>query len=397
MRRLLWIGDAACASGFAKSSHYTLEVLQKTWDLTVLGLNFLGDPHRYSFLQNKIYPCYPGGDLFGLGRIPDIIQKLRPEVVVVQNDPWNIPQYLRLLPNVPVVGAIAVDGANCKGRGLNGLVLAIFWTQYGADQARAGGYAGPYAVVPLGVDLDVYNPGDRQAARKKMFQPKDYEDLKDAFIVGNINRNQPRKRLDLTISYFADWIKSRKISDAYLYLHIAPTGDVGFDCQQLMAYFGVANRLILSSPEVWHGLEEEELANTYRAFDVQLTTTQGEGWGLTTMEGMACGIPQIVPQWAALAEWCGNTAVQVPCSEIAVTGGGVNVIGGIPNRGETILALDDLYYNKNLRASYSQRGLELVSQPQYRWPAIGELFAQAIDETLAELATPTFKRQDVSV
>src|SRR5580765_6972456 len=105
MRRLLWIGDAACASGFARCTHYTLDALRQSWDIVVLGLNYMGDPHDYPY---KIYPCFSGGDLFGIGRIPELVQKYRPEVVVIQNDPWNIPQYMKPLVNVPTVAALAV-------------------------------------------------------------------------------------------------------------------------------------------------------------------------------------------------------------------------------------------------------------------------------------------------
>jgi hypothetical protein len=63
-------------------------------------------------------------------------------------------------------------------------------------------------VVPLGVDTDIYKPGDKSAARKKL----GIAPVKDTdFIVCNVNRNQNRKRIDLTILYFAEWIRTRKI------------------------------------------------------------------------------------------------------------------------------------------------------------------------------------------
>src|SRR5207245_1483917 len=154
--------------------------------------------------------------------------------------------------------------------------------------------------IHLEVHLQIYYPGNQQEARQRLGFP---ESLFDKFIVGNVNRNQPRKRLDLTVQYFAEWMKDSQINDAYLFLHIAPTGDVGYNPEQLLKYYGIDRRLIKGDPGVWSGVTEMEMADTYRSFDVQVTTTQGEGWGLTTMEGMACGIPQIVPEWSALGEW----------------------------------------------------------------------------------------------
>src|SRR6185369_9240352 len=100
-------------SGFARCTHHTLEEVRKTWDVHVLGLNYRGDPHDYP------YPIYPAAlgrvdDLFGLNRVSPMVQKLRPDVVVVQNDPWNLPMYMELLRHVPTIGALAVDGLNCQ-------------------------------------------------------------------------------------------------------------------------------------------------------------------------------------------------------------------------------------------------------------------------------------------
>jgi glycosyltransferase involved in cell wall biosynthesis len=376
MRKLLWIGDAAVASGFARATHYTLDVLRKTWDVSVLGLNYQGDPHDYPY---PIYPCWPGGDLFGLGRMPRLISKLRPDVVVVQNDPWNIPEYLTKAGNAPVVASLAVDGKNCRGRGLNGLALAIFWTKFGEQEARLGGYTGPSAVVPLGVDLDIYKPLPQLAARQRIGWP---EELGKAFIVGNVNRNQPRKRLDLTIMYFAEWIKRERVDDAYLFLHVAPTGETGYDVKQLAQYCGISNRILCVTPEMGQGIKEDLLTATYNCFDVLLTTTQGEGFGLTTFEAMACGVVPIVPDWAALGELVEDAAIKVPCTTVACTPNTINAIGGVPDREGTIQALNTLYRDARLRGELRERGLALVARDRYRWPNIGEAFGAAVDEAL---------------
>ncbi len=389
MRKLLWIGDADVATGFARCTHHVLEVLRKDWDVHVLGLNYRGDPHSWPY---PIYPCWSGGDMFGLGRVPELIEKLRPGLIVVQNDPWNIPEYLMRVQGIPVVATMPVDGKNCDAGKLNGLALAIFWTRFGLDEARLGGYERPAAVIPLGVDLDVYQPVDRRTARREVGLPTK---LNDAFIVGNINRNQPRKRLDLTIEYFAEWVNSHEIDDAYLYLHVAPTADLGYEIHQLMQYYGFhgdRKRLIITQPEVGKGSLEDQLANVYSCFDAQITTTQGEGWGLTTMEGMACGVPQIVPDWAALGEWTEDAVIKVECDHRAVTPNGANVIGGIMNKEECISALQLLYTSRSWSgnqsgwAQYRKLGLELVRRPEYRWNSIGERFGEALETVVVSEA-----------
>ncbi len=396
MRTVLWIGDAVAATGFARCTHHTLDVLRESWDVHVLGLNYMGDPHPFPY---PIYPCWPGGDGFGIGRLKKILKKITPEMVIIQNDPWNIPEYLKALPkDMPVVAAMPVDGKNCRGKDLNGLTGAIFWTRFGLEQARVGGYTRPAEVIPLGVDLGLYAPKDQHVSRERVgLKPPLVPE--DAFIIGNVNRNQPRKRLDLTVKYFADWVNSRGIQDAWLFLYVAPTGDQGIDVAQLMYYYGLRGdrkRLILVEPEIGMGNHEEELPFLYSCFDVQLTTTQGEGWGLTTMEGMACGVPQIVPDWSALGEWPEETVAKVPCFATTITPNRINVIGGVPDEDATLRALDLMYATRRWSdnqpgwAQYRKAGLDLVSRPEYRWRNIGERFAAALEEMV------TKEREEVS-
>lgn len=388
-QNVLWIGDAGCPSGFALSTHKILEAIHPHHNVTVLGINYRGDPHSYPY---PIYAAAPGGDAFGLNRLVWMCDVMKPDVIVLQNDPWNIPAYMRALKakdqnyngeygSVPIIGIVAVDGKNCAGRNLNGLTHAIFWTQFALDEARAGGYVGPAEVIPLGVDLETYYLMDRVEARHARQLPVI---LDDAFIVGNVNRNQPRKRWDLTLRYFAKWRELAKADDAYLYLHVAPTGDMGINVLQLAKYYDLHDRIILMEPPTHYGISDDHMRATYCSFDVQISTTQGEGFGLTTFEGMACGVPQIVPDWSALGELVKGAARLVPCTSTAVGPPYVNVIGGIADEQAFIMELESLYQSRDVRVKLQEQGLGLVRQDRYRWENIGEAVRTTIDSVTEE-------------
>lgn len=377
----LLVGDGTVSTGFARVNHaYMGGLIRAGWDAKMLALHYEGDPHKYTY---DIYPARSvlkgAFDPWGVTRTMQLVNELRPDIVCITQDPWNFPKYVDKIGNTPIVASIAVDGMNCMGGALNGLAHAVFWTEFGREQAALGGFRGSASVIPLGVDLDAFTPGERDEARQRLGLP---EYIRDSFIVGNVNRNQPRKRLDLTIMYFAEWIKCCDVRDAFLYLHLAPTGDQGIDVGQLMKYYGIVNRLIHSEPEIGPGSRLPTLVDTYRSFDVQVTTTQGEGWGLTAMEGMACGVPQIAPAWAALGEWAAPAAHLVECSSVICTPNKVNVIGGVADREAFIATLDHLYRSPAVRTSTAKNGLELVAQPQYRWEAIGDAFAATLEEVL---------------
>lgn len=378
--KVLWVGDACCDSGFSKSTHNTLPgFIRAGWEVAVVGLNHRGDPHDYPY---KIYPAMvPGSDMFGVRRLCEIVGKEKPDVVVFQNDPWNIPAYVaqidRLKKRPYLVGAIAVDGKNCRGRDLNGLDHAIFWTRFAQNEAIDGGYTKDSSVIPLGVDLDVYSPGDRHDARVQLGVFEAVPAMTDdSEVFLNINRNQPRKRLDLTIEAFAEYYHVTN-RDAYLYLHVCPTGDLGYGIDQLTKYYGLKGRVILAEPGVYHGSTDQEVVLTYRAANVGMTTTQGEGWGLTTMEGMACGIPQIVPDWSALGEWAKDAAYLVPCESRCVTPNKVNVVGAVPGVSDVVAAMQAVT-NPDVAGACRRAGLALVAQPQYRWNNIADAFAEAV-------------------
>jgi len=405
--KLLFVGDACASTGFAKASHCYLDALKEDYDITVLGLNYFGDPHTWPY---PMYVAIAAGDAFGVNRIGQMCDLVRstvqvgarrvpvpkeqwsgPDVIIIQNDPWDIPPYVKALEswdkglygNVPRVGVIAVDAENCMGHALNGLQLAVFWTRFALDEARKGGFEQPGCVIPLGVDLSIYHPVDKVQARRRLGLPPT---LDASFIVGNVNRNQPRKRWDLTMRYFAKWAHSGPLKDAYIMLHVAPTGDSGIDVVQLATYYGVQGRLAYYEPPMVYGVSEDRMRDTYNAFDVQVNTGQGEGFGLTTIEGMACGIPQIVGDWSGLGEWAKPAARLVPCTATAINTvvPFLNTVGGVPDEKLFVAELEQMYRNTKFREQVREKGLKLVQQPEFRWKLIGQQLRSAVNVIMQE-------------
>lgn len=393
MKKLLWIGDAACPSGFALATHKILDWVRYSYDVSVLGLNYRGDPHNYPY---PIYPARGGNDFFGVDRVHEVCSHTYPDLIVIQQDGWNIPDYLKMLrakrPNgtyyypdhakVPVVAIVAVDGKNFDSRWLEGVDHTIFWTQFGLDEARRSHYTGPSSVIPLGVDLNDYYPFAKDEACAAL----GLSDFTDKFIVGAVNRNQPRKRWDLTIRYFADWVHQYHIDDAQLFIHAGPD-PMGLDIPNLCRYYGIMERLAFREPPPFTGESTDVMRLTYCTFDVLISTTQGEGFGLTTLEAMACGRPCIVPDWAALGEWAGPGATLIPCSKTAIGYPFVNVIGGIPDEDAFISALHHLYLNQEARIDAAMRAHECANQLQYRWRVIGEKYDEVFADVLSRVMT----------
>jgi glycosyltransferase involved in cell wall biosynthesis len=304
--------------------------------------------------------------MWGMDRFAHLCAEFAPDVVMINNDWWNVAAFMQRAPKtVPVVAYMPVDGANIDPAvipHLEKLAAAIWYTDFGYREAVNAGFSGRREVIPHGLDSKLFHPMDRVRARQALNLPK------DAFIVGNVNRNQPRKRLDLTIQYFAEWIRTRGIKNALLLLHCAKR-DIGWDLQSLARYHGVENRVVFTgSDDLRDAVGTAELPLIYSALDVQVSTSLGEGWGLTTMEGMACGVPQIVPDWAALAEWA-TPAIKVPCP-VQLAHPEISTIGALPDKVTFMEALQELYRHEEQRREISGHCLRFVRQPQFSWETV---------------------------
>lgn len=404
--KIIFVGDAACSTGFAVCTHQLCDRLHANGhDVTVLGINYYGKPHDYPY---TIYPCVDPLDgsrmVCGEQRLPKLIARLKPDVVIILQDPWNIRGYMIEIEeqlgdtiNVPrpiMIGWLAVDAKNqISGKQCNQLDHVVAWTQFGIDELRAGGYTGDHSIIGLGVDTSIYYPMiseymgrsmDRVEVRQSKLSdgtPVLPEGIPlDSFIVGMVGRNQVRKRLDLALEYFAEWIKSKSIDNAYLYLHVGPTGESGCDIQALCRYYGI--KVIVSSPPVSAAVTADDMRLIYNCFDVLWSVSQGEGWGLPVLEAMACGIPCLVPDWSGLGEWARPAAMTVDCTSTALNAP-INrapyTIGGIADKELTIAALDKLYRHAAIRERLSQLGLDLARK--LSWDVIGTQWEALLQST----------------
>lgn len=403
-KRILFVGDAGCSTGFAKSTeHIGASLVQAGYDVACLAIGYRGDDGHG--LPMRLFTCQPGGDVFGYGRLLWTIDEFGPDLVIIQNDPWNFKRYTQQirqdeeLRTLPIVGIAAVDGKNCRGVELNDCDAVVFWSDFALREAQLGGFEGEGHVIPLGVDLDIFTPLDRVASRVERGFPAVFprgHKVEDAYIVGAVNRNQARKRLDLLMLYFAEWVQTKAIDNAYLFLHVAPTGDQGYDLLQLSEYLGIKDRLVTRTSPIFVGDPIDQLVKTYNCFDVAASTTQGEGFGLTSFEAMACGIPHIAPKWSALGDILGsalvsidggdsymNPALMVPCSTVIATAHDVNSIGGIADRAQFVESLDMLHRSPETRANYAQAGRSFVKQERFRWEDIGRRHVELIGQILS--------------
>lgn len=165
-------------------------------------------------------------------------------------------------------------------------------------------------VLPHGVDTAVYHPlaEDRAALRAKMWQVggKPWVQPGD-FVMLNVNANQRRKDVTRSLEVLAG-LKERGLP-AKLVMHMAEKDDTGISLTRIGEQLG----LELGEDWLHHGqffersacrssMSEADLVKLYHCADLVLTTTHGEGWGLSITEALASGCPVALPMHTACAE-----------------------------------------------------------------------------------------------
>ena len=365
-----------------------LEELHKEHEVHVIGINYNGDPHDYP------YPIYPAAnvhvqDRFGIPRLPEIVNKVKPDVIIALNDVWVVNQvweriqFLRDTVKFKFLAYIPIDSQSYVPdmfKHLPNWDLAVTFTIPCANRILEHKVAAPrLGVLPHGVSLDKFFPMNRDQARDELGLPK------DKFIVFNGNRNQPRKRIDLTIKAFADFAVDKP--DTMLYLNMG-SKDLGWDIKSLfnheMSRLGLdpKHRLAMTTPNEinYMAAPPDELLNkVYNAVDVGINTADGEGWGLVSFEHGACGVPQIVPNHTACADIWGGAGL---LTDIAtwVRDKDLGVERGLISTDHLSKQLTELYADKDLCEEIGQKCFEVTQKPDYRWENVSAGFSAAIQE-----------------
>jgi intein/homing endonuclease len=221
--KLLWCGDSPAAStGFGRVSQAILENLYSLgrYDISVLGVNQqIGDPHCYEGIF-RIYPAKARGNVFGIDRVAEVISKEKPDIIVINNDLWIVSEIVKQIPegnrviSYSPVDALPVAPQWVKIINDSGTRM-VTYTTYARDGILATQEVDKVDIIGHGVDTDSFYP---MLDARKFINGIPSE----AFVVMNLNRNQPRKRLDLFLKGCATWLNSKPSADRnniQVYLH----------------------------------------------------------------------------------------------------------------------------------------------------------------------------------
>lgn len=157
---------------------------------------------------------------------------------------------------------------------------------------------------PHAIDTSVYRPIDKQEAREALSVPE------GKFVIGMVaaNKGNPsRKCFYEALVAFRDF--HEKHPDSILYLHTEMTGRFeGVNLFNLLAAIEMPDDAVFFADQnkvMFDPLPPGMMAALYSSFDVLLSPSAGEGFGIPVLEAQACGVPAIVTDFSAQKEVCG--------------------------------------------------------------------------------------------
>lgn len=381
----MWAGDSPTIStGFGV---VTKEILKRLHDyghdIAVLGINYFGDPFDHEKFPYRIYPCAPGGaeQLYGLQKLWNVVQFEKPDLLFFLNDPWLIQDYMQRKPGeFPYMKTMAyypVDAGPLKPewlKHLNSFDAQVCYSKFAekvVTDSNKGKRPDNLYQIYHGVNTDIFRPVNQQLARQNLGIPL------DAFVVGMVARNQPRKRFDILMKAFKDFAKDK--DNARLYIHTA-MHDFGFDMPDLIRQFDIADKLIVTeglTPA--NGVDDERLNLIYNSFDVNCLISLGDGFGLPVAESMATACPQLVSGHSSLQELVeGHGGLLVDTQAWLLNGSEINTWGGLSDPQDLTNKLQILYDNQALRIKLSEDAYNFIRQEKFTWDYIGDQFQDII-------------------
>jgi len=255
----------------------------------------------------------------------------------------------------------------------------------------------PCFVFPHGFDHELYFPIPRKIARLSFNIPE------EAFVVLNLNRNQPRKRWDHTMIAFAEFT-----AEYYKYCNTNP--DAKLRPIRLMVGTSLAGpwdiREVYNHELLLRGIpqsftndfivavatpqqfSDKDINVLYNACDVGINTCEGEGFGLCQIEHLAIGAPQVCPKIGGLQEFLNNdNSTLIDAKWKYYIDKGRDSIGGIAEIGDPIeygQALWKYYMNPALCEKHATQGRKDILT-HYRWEVVVEYFYHLIKHISVEV------------
>jgi glycosyltransferase involved in cell wall biosynthesis len=298
-----------------------------SYEIDVIGVNYDGGPYDTTKWPGRLWPAIsalrtqgPYGDVFGRQVFLDLLAQGDYDIVFIVQDTFIVlpivPQILELQRNKPnTFSTIYYYPFDCAPREewvnqcVSSFDFPVAYTEYAKNESRKviGVLADKQDVIYHGTNTDDFFPMSPEEVK----QSRDmiFPTLKDKFLILNVNRNQGRKDVSRSLMIMKQ-LRNMGVEDTFLYMHMQET-DFGGSIMQMARSIGLNQDTDFTVPDprqfgAHSGFPIDFLNRIYNSADAYLTTTHGEGWGLSITEAMSTKLPVIAPNNTSVPEILGD-------------------------------------------------------------------------------------------
>lgn len=356
---LIYCDSPTVKTGFGVVASNLFRDLHEDFQVAILGVNYRG-LQQYDTSKYFIYSV-EGQDLLGFNRFEPVLEDFKPDKILLFQDVFNIDVVLPVIKkfneHTPICVYFPIDGMPVSQAWKQVFEVPqniITYTKWGIDaivEAHPHIQKDKINYLYHGVDTAVFKKVPN-AISKRLREEKNWD---NKFVVLSVNRFQPRKALPLLFRAYALFAKGYKICDcgnAYLAtrdrcdLNLCDSSHVVEEhpgktdimlylhCNAQEPMMGPGRANLIQAHLLNAGFKDEDMNNIlsvfsgniykdpvpeymlniiYNASDVNISTTLGEGVGLSLVEASATGTTSIAPKNSSIPEMLGDTGYIVPC------------------------------------------------------------------------------------
>lgn len=382
MAKILWISDGGRSTGFGTVTHNLAERLVSTYghEIHVLAVGWdAAFPVETDLLLYRA-EAGPAHSYLGLDRQAVLVKQIDPDLVVINED---IPMTLRrlfdnrfdqesvLLRSQPIISYAPVDGIDLPEtwKRLPQQINVVPYTEFAAEQLDMA----PDSFIYHGVD-PIFRPLSKE---EKLEQRARRGIPEDTFVIGRIDTNSGRKDWGATWKVINRALEGGLPEDKVVSLFHTKLQEPrsGVDLKALITRGG--GKWMVTNEEGW---PIEEVVNFINLFDVFLTTSRGEGFGLNVAQAMACGVPVIATECSSMPEVVGyGGRLYDPVATMTNPYGVELALADVESMAAGLVGL---YHDKTDRARMAEYGMEHVRQ--FDWGVSAMQFNERIEGALAQ-------------
>ena len=309
--KVLTLGDMPFSpSGVGTQSKYVIEALLNTGKFQVVSLGGAMKHPQYDPIRTEQYGddwvVYPVDGYGSQEQIRSIVRSHKPDILWFMTDPrfygwlWEIENEIR--PNIPMVYYHVWDNYpypkyNKTFYDSNDFIAAISKLTHDIVQTVSPSVQSEY--VPHAVNTEIFKKIDTAAKEEAKKQILGDHYAEDKFVIFWNNRNARRKQSGSLIFWFAKFLEKVGKDKACLIMHTEVKDQHGQDLQAIVENLDIDNGEVLFSQTK---VEPPNLAVMYNVADCTINVSDAEGFGLATLESLACETPIIVNMTGGLQD-----------------------------------------------------------------------------------------------